>query len=81
MKWHMLWNLSMVTAYEMKYNKLGFLKVCTRRVPKQLTEVHKQTRVNICQKHLDLYGNERDILLDRTITGDEIWVHHYEPES
>ena len=41
----------------------------------------KQTRVDICQKHLDRYGNDRDISLDRIITGDETWVHHYEPES
>ena len=49
--------------------------------PKQLTEEHKQTRVDICLKHLDHYGNERDIFLDRNITGDETWVHDYEPES
>ena len=38
-------------------------------------------RVDICQKHLDRYGNERDIFLDRIITGDETWIHHYGPES
>ena len=38
-------------------------------------------RVDIYQKHLDHYGNERDIFLDRIITGDETWIHHYEPES
>ena len=32
-------------AYEMMHNKLCFHKVCARWVPKQLTEVHKQTRV------------------------------------
>ena len=65
----------------MHNNKLRFHKVCARWVPKQLTEVHEQTRVDICQKHLDLYGNERDIILGRIITGDETWIHHYEPES
>ena len=45
------------------------------------TEVHKQTRMDISQKHLDRYGNGRDIFLDRIITGDETWVHHYEPEN
>ena len=63
----------------MMHNKLGLHKVCARWVPKQLTEVHKQTRVDICQKLLDRYGNERDFL-ERIITGDETWVHH-EPES
>ena len=58
-------------AYEMMHNTLGFHKVCARWVPKQLTEVHKQTRMDICQKHLDHYVNERDIFLDRIITGNE----------
>ena len=69
------------SAYEMMHNKLGFHKVCARWVLKQLAEVHKQTRVDIWQKHLDCYGNERDNFLDRIITGDETWVHIYEPES
>ena len=69
------------SAYEMMHNKLGFHRVCARWVPKQLAEVHKQTRVDICQKHLGRYGNERDIFLDRIITCDETWVHLYEPES
>ena len=50
-------------------------------VPKQLAEVHKQTRMDICQKYLDRYGNEQDIILERIITGDETWVHCYELES
>ena len=77
---HLL-QISHVSAYAMMHNKLGFHKACARWVPKQLTEVHKQTRVDICQKHLDRYGNEQDIFLVRIITGDETWVHHYEPES
>ena len=38
------------SVYELMHNKLGFHKVCARWVPKQLTEVHKQTRVDISQK-------------------------------
>ena len=69
------------SVYEMMHNKLGFYEVCARWVPNQVTEVHKQTLVDDYQKYLDRYGNERDIFLDRIITGDKIWVHHYEPES
>ena len=69
------------SAYEMMQNKLGFHEFCARWIPKQLTEVHKQTRVDICQKKFDRYGNERDIFLDRIITSDEKLAHHYEPES
>jgi hypothetical protein len=39
------------------------------------------THLYNCQQHLDRYGNERDALLNRIITGDETWIHHCEPES
>ena len=68
------------STYELIHNKFVFHEVCAKWVPKHLTEVHKQTRVDICQKQLDRYGNEPDIFLDRIIAGDETCVHHYEPE-
>ena len=68
------------SAYEMIDNKLGFHKICARWSQNNW-QVHKQTRLDIWQKHFDRYGNERDIFLDRIITGDETWIHHYEPES
>jgi hypothetical protein len=43
--------------------------------------LHNQTSLDICQQHLDRYGNERDTFLDRIITGDEKWLHHCNPES
>ena len=64
------------SAYELMDNRLVFHKVYARWVSKQLPEVHKQTHVDIYQKHLDPYGNEQDIFLDRIITGDETCVHH-----
>ena len=48
--------ISRGSAYELMHNKLAFHKVCARWVPKQLTEVHKQMRIDICQKHLDRYA-------------------------
>ena len=68
------------SAYEIIHNRLGFHKVCARWIPKQLTMLHKQTRLDICQQNLDRYEKEGDAFLDRIITGDETWVHHYEPE-
>ena len=52
------------SAYDMMHSKLRFHKVCARCVPKQLAVMHKQTRIDILQKHLNRYGNERDIFLD-----------------
>ncbi|PNF13580.1 hypothetical protein B7P43_G18274 [Cryptotermes secundus] len=44
------------SAYEIIHNRLGFHKVCARWVPKQLTVLHKQTHLDICQQHLEHYG-------------------------
>jgi len=50
-------------------------------VPRELTAEHKCKRVEICQRSLDRYNNEGEEFLSRIVTGDETWVHHYEPES
>jgi len=42
--------------------------------------LHKQTRLYIYQEKLDRYDKEGNAFLERNITGDETWVHHYEPE-
>ena len=42
--------------------------------------LHKQTHLDICQQNLDLYDKKGDTFLVRIITGDETWIHHYEPE-
>jgi len=68
------------SAYEIIHNKRGFRKVCARWISKQLIMLHKQTRLDTCQQNLDRYDKESDAFLVRIITGDETWVHHYEPE-
>jgi hypothetical protein len=68
------------SAYEITHNKFGFHKVFARRAPKQLTMLHKQMHLGICQQ-LDRYGNEHNAFLNGIITGDETWIHHCKPES
>ena len=60
---------------------LGFHKVAARWVPKHLTEEHKRKRQNICSSLFERYSREGDNFLNRIITGDETWVHHYEAET
>lgn len=69
------------SAHNILHNELGFRKVSARWVPRQLTETHKDNRRTISQRHLQRYENEGDDFLVRIITGDETWVHHFEPES
>ena len=69
------------SAYQIIHDELGFHKLCARWVPRELTAEHKRKRVEICQRLLDRYNNEGEEFLSRIVTGDETWVHHYEPES
>jgi len=56
---------------------LDIRKVCAKMVPKELTEEQNQRRVTICQDLLERQGD----ILGRVITGDETWVHQYDPEK
>ena len=69
------------SAFQIVHNELGFHKVCARWVPRELTAEHKRKRLEVCQHLLDRYNNKGERFLSRIITGDETWVHHYEPES
>ena len=59
---------------------LGYSKVCTRWVPRQLTEAHKQSRLEACSELLK-YCHSDKTFLQRIVTGCETWVYHFEPES
>jgi hypothetical protein len=37
--------------------------------------------LDICKWLLDCYGAEGDHFLQRIVTGNETWTHHYEPDS
>ena len=68
-------------ALETMVAMLEYRKVCARWVPRMLTQEHKEHRMQVCQDLLNQYEAEGDSFLDRIITGDETWCHHYEPES
>ena len=64
----------------MDRQRVKLSKVCARWVPQELTEERKRKRLDVCSRHLARY-REGDNFLQQTVTGDETWVHHYEPES
>ena len=68
-------------ALEAMVAMLEYGKVCARWVPRMLTQEHKEHRMQVCQDLLNQYEAEGDSFLDRIITGDETWCHHYKPES
>ena len=59
---------------------LGYSKMCKRWVPRQLTEAHKQSRLETCSDLLE-YSHSDKTFLQRIMTGDETWAHQFEPES
>ena len=76
----MFCKLALVRYTKLFTANLGFMKPVQHG-----SHNNSQMHVDICQKNiwiaLDRYGNDWGIFLDRIITGDEVWVHHYEPES
>jgi len=69
------------SAYEIIRNRLAFHKVSARRVSEQLKELHEENNFDICKRFLDRCVVEGDHFLERIVTEDETWIHHYEPES
>ena len=68
-------------AHSMMHEQLGFHEVCSHWVPHQLTPQHKSLRVGLSLQHLQRYQDEGGDMLSQIVTGDESWVHHYEPET
>ncbi|GFW43270.1 uncharacterized protein TNCV_1350331 [Trichonephila clavipes] len=60
---------------------LNFKKSCSRWIPRQLTAEHKEKELAILLDFLIRYEEERDNMLSRIVTGDEIWVSHITLES
>jgi len=59
---------------------LGFRKVCARWVPCMLSDEMKAERVRISRELLECFEKGEDSL-KKIITGDETWVHYYDPEN
>jgi histone-lysine N-methyltransferase SETMAR len=74
-------NISIGSSYSVVHDNLQFHKLCARWVPKELTDEHKHMNLDICSRHLACYREEGDNFLQRIVTGDETWVHHYQPET
>jgi len=63
------------------HTKLGMSKVSSRWVPRMLTAEMKATRVDTCRELLDWHRSDPENFFSRVVTGDETWLHHWDPES
>ena len=76
-----MFKISETTALKILHDHLGMSKVSARWVPRMLIPLQKQYRVECCKKLLALFGDNESEIINRIVTGDETWVHFYDPES
>ncbi|XP_023713335.1 protein GVQW3-like [Cryptotermes secundus] len=68
-------NINVGSAYGIIHETLKFHYLCSRWVPRQLTEEQKLKRVLNCRAFSTHYHAEGGQLLARIVTEDETWVH------
>lgn len=73
--------ISRSLIHEIVNEKLKFRKLCSRWVPKILTEQHKKQRMGSALQFLTRYNEDGDDFLSRIVTGDETWVSYDTPET
>ncbi len=73
--------ISTATVSRILNDELGFGKVCARWVSHQLLDKHKKNYMAAVLTCLTQYAEEGEEMLNRIVTGDETWVHHFTPTS
>jgi [histone H3]-lysine36 N-dimethyltransferase SETMAR len=73
--------ISKTVLHEIVNNHLNYRKLCSRWVPKMLTDVHKTKRLGSSLTFLTRYSEEGNEFLSKIVTDDETWVCHVTPES
>ena len=63
------------------HKQLHMSKVCSRWVPRKLRQHDRHQRVASCQELLDLYTSDKEKFHPCLVTGDETWIHHWDPDS
>jgi hypothetical protein len=67
-------------AYSIMRDLSKFRKLCIWWGPSEQKAQEKMKRIGLSLQHLLLYAHGVKGVLNRIVTGDESWVHHYQPE-
>ena len=68
--------------HEIMNNHMDMKKVCAYGgTPKLLTPIQRAKRVDCCQELLQESEVNPDNFFHSIVTGDEFWIHHYDPSS
>jgi len=60
---------------------LGLVLRCARWVPKILTSGQKKARIRSAKENISLHNLDSEFFEQQIVTGDETYIHHYEPET
>jgi len=63
------------------YDHLKMSKVSAKWVPRNLTNHDRARRVTTSQEIVDALESDPVKFVQQIVTGDETWVHHWDPES
>jgi len=60
---------------------LRYLHDGYQELPRSLTAQDRARRLTSSQEFLDLFTSDQDKFVWHIVTGDETWIHHWDPES
>ena len=72
-------DISNGSVYTIIHEHLGMSKVSARWVPRNLNMQFCQQRVESSQELLEVYSANPEDFHTRLVTGDETWLHHWDP--
>lgn len=75
-----LTSLSLAIVHEILKKHLKVRKINARWIPHLLTDAQKNRRVEMAKKLLKIYPKYSKKAFTNVVTGDETWVHYYEPK-
>jgi histone-lysine N-methyltransferase SETMAR len=73
--------ISPTSVHRILHESLHMNKVSTKWIPRILTPDIKEARVSCAKELLELCDEDPSVFFPRIVTGDESWIHHYDPES
>ena len=69
------------SVYTIIHEHLGMSKVSARWVPRNLNMQDRQQRVESSQELLEVYNANPEDFHTHLVTGDETWLHHWDPDT
>ena len=77
----MLSSISRERVENILHTELGMSKVSARWVPRLLTSDQKLTRLVMSEANLARFEADSDRFIERFLTQDESWFHHFKQET